>query len=215
NSLLGAASTQDGSFVIYNVPLGTHVVLASYIGYGIQKKTVRIGEPGEFTCVFKLEPKTLEMTQVIVTPKRPKNWNKNLKTFEKEFLGSTRNAKKCEILNAEILSFTGDRSSGFFSASADGILKVRNNALGYMVDLHLEEFNIQSDILTMKYIPHYEELIPKDKKQELQWQKERKRAYYGSIRHLLTALAFGVHEEEGFILKKARKQLFTFDFSEM
>ena len=67
---LGASTDLDGYYVILNVPVGQHTVVASFVGYqdmSINGVTVSVDLNTEVS--FKLVPTTLELSEAIVDSK--------------------------------------------------------------------------------------------------------------------------------------------------
>ena len=63
---LGSSSDLDGYYVILNVPVGKHNVVASFVGYqetSIQDVTVSVDLTSEVN--FQLSPTTLELSEAI------------------------------------------------------------------------------------------------------------------------------------------------------
>jgi len=205
NSVLGAATDNDGNFSIFNVPLGTHELVIAHVGYEAQKLTVRLTEPGDRNFIFKLNPKTLHAGEVVVTGSYPAEWKRNLGTFEKEFLGETPNALACEILNPEYLDFERDEQRGTFRARAHRLLHIVNRALGYRIHLLLEDFIIREGKVWYAVKPHFEELVPENQNELITWEKNRRITYMGSFQHFLAALCAGRLEEQGFAVRSMLK----------
>jgi len=63
-------------------------------------------DSSEVRVDFKLDPKVNQLKELKVVSLKYKEWEKYYSIFKQEFLGSTRNASKCEILNPEVLDFT-------------------------------------------------------------------------------------------------------------
>ena len=64
-----------------------------------------IFRPGKDILVY-LEPKIFEMKDVSVNARaNPNIRRENLAIFRREFLGRTRNAKECEIINEDDIRF--------------------------------------------------------------------------------------------------------------
>ncbi|MFC1557458.1 carboxypeptidase-like regulatory domain-containing protein, partial [candidate division KSB1 bacterium] len=198
NSLMGAASDQNGSFIIHNTPFGTYQLVASYIGYKPEKILISVESNTTDNVDFRLTPVVLRLEEVVVTYERPKDWEKDLKTFQSGLLGSTDNADKCTILNPEVLNFERDDDNNVFRAVADRILKIENRALGYMVNVLLEEFEIRDETVKMNYTIKFEEIVPENDKEAENWEKARDETYNGSLQHFLTAFAQGTYGKEGF-----------------
>ncbi len=85
---LGAATDDNGNFIIKNVPSNTYQIRASIIGYRSQVKTDIVVQPGKLTQVnFDLAPETIEIENVVI---RADYFNKDIlqpssiKTFSYE-----------------------------------------------------------------------------------------------------------------------------------
>ncbi|MFC1730992.1 carboxypeptidase-like regulatory domain-containing protein [candidate division KSB1 bacterium] len=209
NSLMGAATDQDGKFTINKVPQGTFQLVASFIGYKPVKKRVRLESDITYTIDFQLTPVVLQLEEVVVRyerPKRPKDWEKDLEIFQLGLLGSTKNANKCTILNLEVLSFDRDDETDIFRAAAERILKIENRALGYMVNVLLEEFEINDETIKMDYTIKFEEITPKNDRETENWEKAREETYHGSLQHFLASFAQGTYEKEGFAVDKYSRE---------
>jgi len=63
--------------------------------------------------------------------------------FKRTLLGTTRNAGDSKIVNQEDISLKFDESNNTLVAKAAQPLYIINNALGYHIEYHLEEFEIQ------------------------------------------------------------------------
>ncbi|MFC1492999.1 carboxypeptidase-like regulatory domain-containing protein [candidate division KSB1 bacterium] len=199
NTLMGTASDSSGAFKIRRIPLGKYRLVVSYIGYETEVRTVEIESSKEFTFNFRLKQSVDQMPEIVISAKQQKEWKKNLKRFEQEFLGLSPNADKCRILNPEVLFFEIDDDSREFSADALDILIIENNALGYKLKINLLEFIITSESVDYRFEPLFEEMIPDDLKEVIKWKENRLKIYKGSLKHFLISLTEGRANEEGFI----------------
>ncbi len=70
---MGAATDEDGQFLIINVPVGTYTVTASMIGYQTVKKTgVRVTSDFTTRLQFRLKPSALQLGETVeVVAERP------------------------------------------------------------------------------------------------------------------------------------------------
>lgn len=189
NSLKGSETNINGEYTIFGIPYGDYELVASYVGYKPIRIKIKANDEyiyQEFK-LFQIDNKLDEVT--IVGDNR--EWKRNYKKFEDAFLGITKNSRNTKILNPLAINFDVDKNSDYFSASSDEIILVENLALGYRLNLFLENFVIQDDLLNIKYYPNFEELIPKNNRQRNNWERERKRAYMGSQRHFFTILSLG------------------------
>jgi CarboxypepD_reg-like domain/TonB dependent receptor-like, beta-barrel/TonB-dependent Receptor Plug Domain len=72
NTTLGAVSNADGYYIILDVPDGTYTLVASVIGYTMQKRDINVSATGSIKIHFDLLPEQIEMEEVIVTAEREK-----------------------------------------------------------------------------------------------------------------------------------------------
>lgn len=68
NLMLGDATDNDGSYLILNIPSGTHTIKAQMVGYNTQViEGVKVSSGLTITMDFKLAAETIEMQEVTVT----------------------------------------------------------------------------------------------------------------------------------------------------
>jgi hypothetical protein len=199
NTALGDVTDSKGIFMIERVPLGAYELVVSMIGYELQTIRIYLNQPRDKEYHFKLKVKYLQGEEISVNATFPKEWKNHLKKFEKHFLGTSKNASKCKIINSEYLNFEYDEGSGLLTASASEPLKIENRALGYLVIYYLLDFAANDDG-EMRYLGRikFEALPPNDEKERQKWEKNRFETYGGSYRHFISALANGKLFEEGF-----------------
>ncbi len=186
NTTLGAASDAQGTFVITNIPPGTFEVVVSVIGYQVEKRTIRIAGGRPDSLIFRLGARILEAPAVEVSAKQQRQWRQQLKKFRSLFLGTTENASQCKFENPYVLDFT--EKDGRFTASASEPVVIINRALGYRVVIFLEFFETSGELIRYSGVPRFEELPPKNKWAKAEWERNRIKAYRGSLRHFLAAL---------------------------
>ncbi len=202
NTTLGAATDKGGFYSIKQVPLGTHELFASLIGYQVEKRTVRLVEAKDFRVELSLQAKALELGEVEVVAAQPREWKKNLKKFEELFWGNSYDTEACKILNPEVLDFAFEKEPKSFVTTASQPMQIENKKLGYRAQFLIEDFRyyIDEDKIGYAFIPKFDELLPANAAEEKRWQADRQKAYRGSLRHFLVALIANRLEEEGFIL---------------
>ncbi|MCG8603908.1 carboxypeptidase-like regulatory domain-containing protein [bacterium] len=199
NTLLGAATNPDGHYSIKGVPLGRHELIASIIGYRAQKFKIKLTSPADRKFNFKLKPQVLEIPALQITAEADKEWKKNYEKFVKLFLGSSQNAKECEILNREVLDFTEASKSAPFAALAQAPLVIENRALGYRLHYLLKVFEARGEEVSYLGDVKFEALRPQSAKERRKWQRNRVEAYNGSLRHFLNSLYANRHRQAGFL----------------
>ncbi len=137
NSSNGTTSDVNGLFrlEISNNP-GQDIVISS-VGY--QTQLLQDFEPGNFYKIYLKEHITLlEDVEVVAIGDRLQK--RLLRTFFKEFLGDTRNARQCVIQNLEDVEFVYSEDMDSLYAYSLQPLMIANEALGYIITYHLDHF---------------------------------------------------------------------------
>jgi len=199
NTTLGSITDADGRYAIRGVPVGTHELVASLLGYEVQKTSVRI-TTADASVNLRLQPTTLKMPQVDVLATPDHEWQKNLQKFESLFWGNQYAAKECKILNPEVLDFKIEKESDCFIAVASRPLRLENLRLGYRIEFIVQEFRYYLDEQEIKFafIPRFEEMPPANPAEAQKWKAHRRETYLGSFRHFLAAMISGRLTPEGY-----------------
>jgi hypothetical protein len=199
NTVLGSTTDSTGQFTIEHVPVGPHTLIVSFIGYQTTLTELDVNETEGPNVLVRLKPKVLQAAAVEITAKVPTDWKKNLHTFERWFLGTSENAHQCKILNPEILDFTaGGDWVEFEAAPPQQPIKIENRALGYTVYYILTRFRYVQKHLETGGVARFEPLVPHDSDEAALWRDNRRKTYYGSLRHFLSSLVRGTCRQEGF-----------------
>lgn len=200
NTTVGASTDDKGFFVIEKAPRGTYEIIASAIGYHFDIKTVKVEDNKKKTVDFMLRSKTYQLNEVKVEADVNEEWQDRYQIFRREFLGTSRNAGMCIIKNPYQIEF--EREGNWLIATSPKPIEVRNEALGYQIDIEIKTFkiNLTNDEITYSVLPYYKTLKPKDKTQKEYWKENRNRAYLGSTVHFLRSLAEEKSYENGFIV---------------
>lgn len=196
NTTIGATTAGDGYFLVKNLPPGDYDLVAHHIGYELETRKIRITGTDSLRYDFELKPKVLRGEEIVVFAPKPKGWlwRQNLKRFTEEFIGDTRYARYCKILNPEVLNFQIDPDTRALIASSDQMLEIENRALGYHIDVVLQEYrSLQKTSLVesrLQYVvlPRFEPIEPRSEKELEEWQKSRQFSYEGSLKHFLSSL---------------------------
>jgi hypothetical protein len=112
----------------------------------------------------------------------------NLRIFREQFLGRTQYARRCNILNAEDITFNYGSDSVILMAIALKPLLVENNALGYTITYYLESFEYCRETGTSLYTGYFN--FTDEGSGILRNIKEARRnnAYLGSAIHFFRSL---------------------------
>ena len=71
-TMLGAASDENGYYLITNVPIGSYTVKAMFIGYESIEKEVRVEADTEYIIDIALKPSAIELQETKVTAEKRK-----------------------------------------------------------------------------------------------------------------------------------------------
>lgn len=203
NSILGVPTEIDGTFEIHHIPEDTFDLVISYLGYEPKMIPYTFDPKNpdkELLIELTVDPKLLE--PVIVKYEKPKKRERRdrklLQRFVTEFLGQGDNSKKCQIVNPQVFEVVELNSPNSYKVTAVEPVYIENRALGYRITFYLEEFTFLNGAQSTKGKAKFEELEPKSRKQNRQWDNAREMAYRGSLPHFLHSLIEDNLEEEGF-----------------
>lgn len=218
NSTLGDATDTKGNFIIENVPNSSVELVISYVGY--KSKSVRVDyEDGEalteVTIELVLDAIALESIQVVGKNRKrlSKDEKRSFRNFKDEFIGRSDNADDCTIVNPQVLNIEILDSANNYSVTADDILYVENDALGYRIGYLLEEFRFFNGQKMLVGNAKFEEMEPGSRRQFRRWTEAREEAYKGSLQHFLNSLIEDRLEEEGFLVNVIRYDSVTSEYT--
>ena len=202
NSTFGAVADENGDFEFYTKP-GNYDLIVNFFSYQPIIYPIEFTESSQKKFVFKMRPLEYDLEEISVESTRDKVWYKNYEVFKSTFLGSSINARKCEILNPEVLIIDFNQKTKTMKVRARDILKIRNAGLGYEIDYLLDvyEYNVGLGRVYFQGYPRFLEMQGKKGKVS-KWAKARKRAYLGSPTHLFASLVAGNVVSEGFSMIK-------------
>jgi hypothetical protein len=173
---LGTATTNEGGFVIKNIPPGNLELICSLVGYGTAKITtsIKAGENKDLKII--LRPIETQLSEITVSAKKDKKWERDLQAFTTGFLGKDEIAKGCAIENAEVLDFTDLKGNGL-KATAVEPLMIINNSLGYKVRYELVHFEQYPNRFLIAGNVHFEPLATRDSSLMKRWIENREKTY--------------------------------------
>lgn len=214
NTMLGTTTNQAGMYTFSGIPLGTHTLAVSVLGYTPYAKELRVTESEDQSIVIRLSPRVYEAEGIEVTAVPPSRREErrrasDMDTFRKYFLGISPHASQCTIQNPEVLTFKRNNRQGLFEATAADALLIENLALGYQLRFLLESFEVKetNQRTRIRYGGQtgFTELTPENDRQARKWRRNRENAYRGSQRHFLAALSSDRLYQEGYMLVKEQE----------
>lgn len=204
---IGTQADSLGQFTLKNIAQGRYQLVGSFVGYKPAFQFIDINTHSKVFIIL-LEEDNQTLAEVRVVAGRDKDWEKGLRKFERAFLGESYNKKEVRLVNKEVLNF--EEEEGRFLATAIAPLVIENFSLGYRVTYTLDRLEQTKDLTSFRGLGRYEFMPAHDKRQQTQWNENRKEAYLGSLSHFLKAMVENRLEEEGFnayLLKPGAQQI--------
>ena len=208
NTTFGTITNDKGEYALGNIPFGSQLLVVSYVGYQFKKTQINVNKES-FTQNIQLKKIHIEIDEIHVSAEKSKNkWKQNFKKFEQNFIGTSENAQNCKITNPEHLRFHYDKKQKTLTAQSTEMLIIENKALGYKIQYVLEQFELHNNG-SFKYIgsANFQPLTASSVEEEKLWVSNRKKAYYGSVKHFLRALYTNNLKKEGYYVKSVKSMI--------
>lgn len=200
NSTFGTTTDANGKYALINVPDGELEIAFSFVGYNSKQQLMQLSKGDQAEVLIALEPLKQQLSEVSIKASRDKEWSKQLKKFEKAFLGEGRLASSCEISNPWIIDFIEDKEEKAFTASAVQPIEIRNRSLGYYLSFDLNEFVYTPKFHKIAGAVQFSEMETTDPALASVWNKNRQDIYHRSPEYLFKSIATKNHNEAGFYL---------------
>ena len=203
NTTIGTTTNAKGEFIL-KIKKGNYDLVVSFIGYSTS--TIKINTNLKVNFLrFKLKQEANVLNEVVLRKtKYDTEWKHNLSRFKTLFLGKTKLAKECIILNPKALYFEYNTRTRELIAEAIEPLKIKHKDLGYSITYDLVKFSIKNQQLFFSGYARYSNLKKKIKKK---WRRNRLEAYNGSQMHFLRSLLKNKLTHEGFVINQFRREL--------
>ena len=204
NSSFGTETANDGSFNLSYVKPGQYQLVVSYLGYKDYTETILVGkEP--INLSIQLHAKTMELRGVVIMSNA--DWKKDYEMFKKEFIGTSENSKRCDVVNPHVVSLIYHSRKKVLEAWSNEFMVMENHVLGYRVKFLIDTFSNDglAGITSWSGKALFEEL-PGNAEQKKIWKLKREETYYGSSRHFFKSLYTNTLTQEGFIMLKLSRQ---------
>lgn len=197
---IGTTTNEAGEFTLPAVPVGSQKLVISFVGFVAQVVSVQVkaGVNTPVRVLLVLDARQVAEVQIKAT--HDKTWARQLKRFEKVFLGNTA---ACKLLNPWAIDFAEDGVR--LTASAAVPLAIDNNELGYRLSFDLKTFASSPTDFAIVGTVRFTDMETTDTLVIRRWQTNRERAYRGSVRHLIKALIDGKPGQAGFALYRDKE----------
>jgi len=185
----------DGSFAFKGISSGSYDIVVTRIGYSSSKVNALVNSGNEQKTI-ELTPKNIQLNEVQIGKKS--RGDKYLSIFFENFIGATKNAAFCTILNPQVIEFSTRGNT--ILAFSDEFIIINNKRLGFKISYLLRDFSYDRRTTTTVYDGEciFEELKGTESQQKI-WRSNRLKAYKGSFMHYLRTLYAGTTVKEGFV----------------
>jgi len=202
NSSIGSSSNAKGEFSLVVPQKGSYDVVFSSIGYSVLMKNVTLEQ--NTTMQIQLEPKKIEIEEVVLIPYIKDGWAQWGKVFMENFIGMSEFASKTTLKNHKALKFRYNKRESILTVSADEPLEITNNALGYTIVYDLQAFSLdfKSNSLYFEGFVFFKPF----KKETKKFLKNRELAYNSSSMKFIRSTYHSSWGKEGYTVRRLVKQ---------
>ena len=202
NTTKGTTADENGYFVLANLPVGRFDLVVSSVGFETLASPLNTNQPAPW--LIRVRSSATQLTEVQVRANRDPEWLEHLGLFLKNFIGTSKNAQECKILNQNALWFDDNRATMRLMGGAKEPLVIENKALGYRIRYVLDQFLYDYGHKSVSYLgyPVYELMKSRGRREQLRWEQARKAAYLGSPMHFMRTLHARNTAEEGFEIRR-------------
>lgn len=202
---LVAQTDEAGQYRLENLPFGELDLRISFIGYRTEKRKLSIDKIDIMELSVEMTS-GVNLDSVIIKAKGNRLRSNILKIISIELIGDNEFKKKCRITNPEVIVIYDDEEGHLRAKSSDPLI-LENLALGYRIYQELDDFDYFNGFVYFGGSARFEELKPSSESERLRWIVNRKIAYKGSLKHLLTSIISNNAAAEGFRVFKIRDTL--------
>lgn len=194
---MGAATDSLGNYSFEVNRTGTYELVFSHVAYRPEIIDIEVT-----TDSLKLDPMPLNIDtrfvdEVVVTGKKDRRWQRQYDRFIGYAMGKHYRERMVEITNPYVVEFKNS-GKGMLTESQPFNLSMINDYTGYEVNFLVQRvFLSKSNQFVVGY-PGFKALSSEDMDKEAEWDKNRKKAYHGSLRHIFKSVLEKKLKSEGF-----------------
>jgi len=209
DSRKATATNDEGEFTLGQVLPGKYNLVVKMIGYVVSTHAFLL-QNADMRFRVKLQEDNVELKAVNISGISLAERRRHLATFTRCFLGASKHAAQCKIINTDIIVFSFDKKRNILSVHADDFLAIENRALGYRMKYLLNSFTYDrsgvAGMLSFDGTVFYEDMEgnPNQKKR---WEQQRVDAYLGSSMHFFRSLLNNSLEKNGFVVYEMLNRL--------
>jgi hypothetical protein len=196
------ASDSEGRFTLSQVQPGNYNLVVKMIGYVVLQHSFML-QNKDARFRFKLQEDNVMLNTVNITAMSLEERKRLLAIFMECFLGRSKNAAQCRILNTDDIKIQFDKKGNILTASSYDFLVIENKALGYTMKYLLNNFTYDRSsypsIIRFDGTLFFEDMKG-NLRQQKRWEEERANTYLGSVPHLFRSLFSSSLDENGFVV---------------
>lgn len=193
----GTTSDQHGTFELDTDGYAGQDIVISCVGYDTW--IIDGFEDNKFYHVY-LKPSSKLLKEIVIIPDELSRKLKE-KLFLEQFLGTSRNAKRCDIENLKDVILVYFKSTSTLEAYCYEPLIIHNKALGYKIKYYLDVFKFNKENMFYQGNFLFEEVDLADASEQEKVIRRRRNAYYGSRMHFFRVLWNGEAGNTDFYLE--------------
>jgi hypothetical protein len=196
------ASDGEGRFTLSQVQPGNYNLVVKMMGYVVLQHSFML-QNKDVRFRFKLQEDNVLLNTVNITSMSLAERKRLLAIFMECFLGRSKNAARCKILNTDDIRIQFDKKRNILTASSSDFLTIENKALGYTMKYLLNNFTY--DRSGFRSLIRFDgTLFFEDMKgnavQQKRWVVERVETYLGSVPHFFRSMFSNTLDENGFVV---------------
>jgi len=181
-TLTGTTSNKQGEFRLA-VLAGKIPLVVSCVGY--YSTVIDNYSQSQMLKVY-LKPKINELRGITINGNQSKSREAMERMFVREFIGTTKNAAGCTILNMDDIELNYNRKTATLTAFCDNAIEIENKRLAYHISYYLDYFKQRDG--TTSYDGHFifKDKVTNDNRNSIN--RNREDAYDGSRMQFIRAL---------------------------
>jgi len=207
NTTIGTVSDENGYYKLAIPGPGSYRLTAAHAGH--QNMFIDI-EPGNHSVVNDIKMKIQELAEVSIV-KKVKFRSEDIDLFWKTILGKYPSKYTIQAINSKAPFFNYNSKTNILNAYCYEPLLIINKETGYLIHYVLKEFthDYNTNLTYWEGEYRFEELAPKNFKEENSWEKNRKKVYSVSITNFIRSLYSNSLLKNGFSFYKLEVQTFN------
>jgi hypothetical protein len=208
-TFVGTHSDRYGRFTLDISNNRSMPLTVSALGY--YSVTITDFSAGKPFAIY-LEPKVFELNEVVISASAKamaRARRENMRSFKSQFLGTTLNSLKCEIINEDDIILVYNSITETLRAFSSKPIQIENYALGYHLSYYLDNFEYCDSKGSLKLTGNclFKEDSTVSKAKQQIFDRKRKTAYLGSRMHFFRELWKSSFDSCGFVVKSLKNEL--------